>query len=57
LKAGADGIEFRAEIPSDFACGDTVPEVPLPPTLRAPASEFFDPDGTARFETKYTKGC
>src|SRR5688572_16494659 len=42
-------IEFREEIPSDFACGEQVTDpVPLPPTLRAPASEFFNPDGTPR---------
>jgi hypothetical protein len=51
-------IAFRAEIPSDFACGDPVTDpVPLPPTLSARASEFFNPNGTPRFSTKYTKGC
>ena len=58
LKAGADVIEFRAEIPSDFECGNPVTDpVPVPPTLRAPASELFDSDGTPRFATKYTRGC
>ena len=51
-------IEFRAEIPSDFDCGEPVTDpVPLPPILQTEASEFFNPDGTARFSTKYTKGC
>jgi hypothetical protein len=51
-------IEFRAEIPSDFACGEAVTDpVPVPPTLRAAATEFFNPDGSARFAEKYTKGC
>ena len=51
-------IEFRAEIPSDFACGDPVTDpVPLPPILRAHISELFNRDGSPRFATKYTKGC
>ena len=51
-------IEFRAEIPSDFACGDPVTDpVPVPPTLRAATSEFFNSDGSPRFAEKYTKGC
>ena len=51
-------IEFRAEIPSDFTCGDPVTDpVPFPPTLRAPTSEFFNRDGSPRFADKYTKGC
>jgi hypothetical protein len=51
-------VEFRAEIPSDFACGETVTDpVPVPPTLRAPTSEFFNRDGTPRFSEAYTKGC
>ena len=51
-------IEFRAEIPSDFACGNPVTDpVPVPPTLRAATSEFFNRDGSPRFADKYTKGC
>lgn len=51
-------VEFRREVDSDFACGeDIAPPAVLPPVLRAPASEFFDSDGTPRFTTKYTKGC
>jgi hypothetical protein len=58
LSSKAGTIEFRAEVPSDMACGEEVkPPSVMPPTLRAPASEFFRPDGTPRFATKYTRGC
>ena len=52
-------IEFRKEIPSDFGCSvhPVIDPVPLPPTLHAPAAEFFNPDGTPRFSTKYWRGC
>ena len=51
-------IWFRAEIPSDYACGELVTDpVPLPPMLRTEAGQFFNPDGTPRFATVYTKGC
>jgi hypothetical protein len=51
-------VEFRAEIATDFNCGEPV-EAPrvLPPLLRAPAHEFFSSDGAPRFSTKYQKGC
>src|SRR5687767_10875659 len=51
-------VEFREEVPSDFSCGKPVatPKV-MPPTLRAPAAEFFNPDGSPRFAPAYTKGC
>jgi hypothetical protein len=53
-----DTIEFRDEIPSDFACGERVVDpVPLPPTLRAPLSALFNANGTPRFSETYTKGC
>lgn len=51
-------IEFRDEIESDANCGEPVTDPsPLPPTLRAPITELFNPDGSARFHEKYTKGC
>jgi len=51
-------LEFRAEIPSDFSCGAPVIDpTPLPPILRASTPELFDPDGSPRFFTTYTKGC
>ncbi len=51
-------IEFRAEVESDFACGDPVePPKVLPPTLRSTAADFFSPDGSSRFAVVYTKGC
>jgi hypothetical protein len=54
----AGQVEFRAEVPSDFDCGeDLAPPAVLPPLLRAPAAEFFNADGTPRFSTTYTKGC
>jgi hypothetical protein len=57
-KVAGGTVEFREEIPSDFSCGETVSDPkPLPPRLRAPASEFFNRDETPRFSTKYTKGC
>jgi hypothetical protein len=51
-------ITFREEVETDFDCdqGAKPPRV-MPPTLRATPSEFFDSDGSARFEVKYTKGC
>jgi hypothetical protein len=56
--SGAGSIEFRAEIPSDYNCGQSVTDpVPLPPALKARAAEFFDENGTPRFFTAYTKGC
>lgn len=57
-KVAGGFVEFREEVPSDYSCGLAVidPE-PLPPSLRAATSEFFSRDGTARFATKYTKGC
>lgn len=51
-------VQFRAEIPSDFACGAPVVDpVPLPPILQAPIAELFDPMGVARFSTAHSKGC
>lgn len=51
-------IEFREKIPSDYSCGEPVIDpVPLPPTLRSRADEFFYADGTPRFSMTYTKGC
>lgn len=52
-------IEFRKEIPSDFDCRvhPVIDPVPLPPTFQAHAAEFFNPNGTPRFSTKYWKGC
>jgi hypothetical protein len=52
------GIEFREEVPTDFACGQdvVVPRV-MPPLLVAAPSEFFAPNGSPRFSNKYTKGC
>jgi hypothetical protein len=36
-------VHFRAEIPSDFPCGEPVTDpVRLPPTFRAGAAEFFN---------------
>ncbi len=54
---GSD-VVFRAEIPSDMPCGDDVADPsPAPMVWTAPASAFFDRDGTPRFSTVYTKGC
>ena len=51
-------IEFRAEVESDFACGDPVEPPPvMPPTLRSTAKDFFNQDGSSRFAVVYTKGC
>ena len=51
-------VVFREEIPSDMPCGeDAVAPSPLPTIWTAPASAFFDRDGTPRFSTVYTKGC
>jgi len=54
----SDSVEFRAEVESDFACGEEIP-VPklLPALIRANPRDFFNPDGAPRFATKYTKGC
>jgi hypothetical protein len=58
LRVANDTVEFRQEIPSDYPCGEQVTDpAPLPPTLRARTSEFFNSDGTPRFAEKYTKGC
>lgn len=51
-------VVFRAEIPSDMPCGDDTPDPsPAPTVWTAPASAFFDHDGTPRFRTVYTRGC
>lgn len=51
-------VRFREELDIDMPCGDDVsPPAVMPPTLRAPASAFFDARGRPRFEVKYTKGC
>jgi hypothetical protein len=57
-----DGVvEFRAEVPSVRPCDgrESAKEPPkaVPPTLRTPAAELFDPDGTPRFLYMYQKGC
>jgi len=58
LRIAAGTVEYRREIPSDFACGQPVTDpVPLPPTLRAPIAELFSRDSQARFSVKYSKGC
>jgi hypothetical protein len=57
-RVSQDAVEFRAEVASDYACGDDIPPpAVLPPVLRARPGEFFTPDGTPRFTTKYAKGC
>jgi hypothetical protein len=57
-RAAEDRIEFRAEIPSDFPCGeDLTPPSVMPPRLRTTPKELFGPDGAPRFEGVYTKGC
>lgn len=51
-------VVFREEIPSDMPCDeDAVDPSPLPTLWTAPASAFFDRDGSPRFSTVYTKGC
>jgi hypothetical protein len=53
-----DAVTFRAEIPTDFDCGEEVQPPPeLPPTLRAAPQDLFHEDGSARFAPVYTKGC
>jgi len=55
---GRAGVEFRAEIPSDFDCGEPVMDpAPLPPLLRASVADLFDSDGGPRFFKSHTKGC
>jgi hypothetical protein len=51
-------VDFRAEVASDFACGQDVrtPEV-MPPLLQTTPAEFFSNDGAPRFTTKYGEGC
>jgi len=59
IKEVTDGrVRFRAEIPTDFACGHPAerPDV-MPPILHAGAAEFFNEDGTPRFSVKYQRGC
>jgi hypothetical protein len=57
-KVHGRSVEFRAEVESDFDCGENRPRPRVPPpTLRATAADFFDADGTPRFRTKYVKGC
>jgi hypothetical protein len=52
------GIEFRAEVPSDFACEENIkPPRVMPPRLWTTPAEFFAPDGSPRFSAAYTKGC
>ena len=51
-------VEFRAEVPSDFACEEPAkPPRVMPPTLRVQAAELFNADGSPRFSVKYQKGC
>ena len=51
-------VTFRAEVPSDMACGEDVrPPISMPPSLRADAKEFFDAQGRALFSDAYPKGC
>ena len=58
LRIAAGTVEYRREIPSDFACGQSVTDpVPPPPTIRAPIAALFNPEGTPRFRQKYTRGC
>jgi hypothetical protein len=58
LGIAAGTVEYRREIPSDFACEQSVTDpVPRPPTIRAPIPELFSRDGRARFSVKYSKGC
>jgi hypothetical protein len=57
-RVAGDVVEFREEIPSDFACGDDPgPPAVMPPILRAEPAAFFAADGRPRFSTTYTKGC
>jgi hypothetical protein len=58
LSVDSNAVIFRQEVPSDAPCGDDAKAPPiLPPSLRAPTSEFFNPDGSARFGRAYTRGC
>jgi hypothetical protein len=58
LKIRNDTVWFRPEVPSDYPCGEDVkPPKKFPTTLKAPAAQFFEPDGTPRFQQVYTKGC
>jgi hypothetical protein len=51
-------IRFRAEVPSDFACGENIkPPAIMPPTLRTTPAELFDSAGRPRFTFVYQKGC
>ena len=58
LRIATGTVEYRREIPSDFACGQSVTNpVPPPPTIRTPIAALFNPEGTPRFRQKYTRGC
>ena len=51
-------IEFRAEVPSDMPCGDSIrPPKVMPPILRTTPAEFFNQDGSPRFSFVYARGC
>jgi hypothetical protein len=57
-RTGPDGVELRAEVASDFDCGEDRPRpAVMPPTLRARPADMFDAAGAARFRVKYSKGC
>jgi hypothetical protein len=51
-------VAFRAEVPSDMACGEPIsPPRRMPPILRTIPDELFDVDGSPRFAVVYQKGC
>ena len=58
VRSSQTTIEFRAEVPSDMPCGDSIrPPKMMPPTLRTTPTEFFNQDGSPRFAFVYTRGC
>jgi hypothetical protein len=51
-------VTVRAEVPTDFSCGEQV-EAPvvIPPSVRIAAQDLFSRDGAAVFSETYGRGC
>jgi hypothetical protein len=51
-------VTFRAEVSTDFPCGEEVkPPVVMPPSLHATAQDFFNAAGAPLFSETYSRGC
>lgn len=51
-------VTLRAEVPSDFPCGEVVNDPPVKPqSVQVAARDLFDPSGSPLFAETYGRGC